>query len=70
MTKTRLTLVGAGKIGEAIVTLLDETGDYDVTIVDQNPEQLRFFRNAGLRTRACVLTTPPSWLRSWRSSRS
>jgi len=55
MAKTRLTLVGAGKIGEAIVTLLDETGDYDLTIVDQNPEQLRFFREAGLRTRTCVL---------------
>jgi saccharopine dehydrogenase-like NADP-dependent oxidoreductase len=55
MAKTRLTLVGAGKIGEAIVTLLDETGDYDLTIVDQNPDQLRFFRDAGFRTRICVL---------------
>lgn len=55
MTKIRLTLVGAGKIGEAIVALLDETGDYDLTIVDQNPEQLRNFHDAGLRTRACVL---------------
>ena len=55
MAKTRLMLVGAGKIGEAIVTLLDETGDYDLTIVDQNPEQLRLFRDAGFRTRVCVL---------------
>lgn len=55
MAKIRLTLVGAGKIGEAIVALLDETGDYDLTIVDQNPEQLRIFNDAGLRTRACVL---------------
>jgi len=55
VAKIRLTLVGAGKIGEAIVTLLDETGDYELTIVDQNPEQLAYFRDAGLRTRACVL---------------
>ena len=58
MAKIKLTLVGAGKIGEAIVTLLDETGDYDLTIVDKNPEQLRFFRDAGFRTCACVLNYP------------
>ena len=58
MAKIKLTLVGAGKIGEAIVALLDETCDYDLTIVDQNPEQLRFFRDAGFRTRACVLDNP------------
>jgi saccharopine dehydrogenase-like NADP-dependent oxidoreductase len=55
MAKIRLTLVGAGKIGEAIVALLDETGDYDLTIIDQSPEQLRMFRDAGLRTHSCVL---------------
>jgi saccharopine dehydrogenase-like NADP-dependent oxidoreductase len=55
MAKTRLTLVGAGKIGEAIVTLLDETGDYDLTIIDQNAERVRFFRDEGFRTHACVL---------------
>jgi saccharopine dehydrogenase-like NADP-dependent oxidoreductase len=57
MGKTRLTLVGAGKIGEAIVTLLDETGDYDLTLIDQNPERLRLFRDEGFRTRVCVLDT-------------
>jgi saccharopine dehydrogenase-like NADP-dependent oxidoreductase len=55
MARIRLTLVGAGKIGEAIVTLLDETGDYELTIVDQNPEQLSYFLDAGLRTRTCVM---------------
>jgi saccharopine dehydrogenase-like NADP-dependent oxidoreductase len=55
MARIKLTLVGAGKIGEAIVALLDETGDYDLTIVDQNAEQLRMFRDAGFHTRACVL---------------
>jgi saccharopine dehydrogenase-like NADP-dependent oxidoreductase len=57
MGKTRLTLVGAGKIGEAIVTLLDESGDYDLTLIDQNPERLRLFRDEGFRTRVCVLDT-------------
>ncbi len=55
MERTRLTLVGAGKIGEAIVALLAETGDYDLTIVDQSAERLRLFRDRGFRTRTCVL---------------
>jgi len=57
MGKTRLTLVGAGKIGEAIVTLLDETGDYDLTIIDQSAERLQIFREQGFRTRLCVLAS-------------
>jgi saccharopine dehydrogenase-like NADP-dependent oxidoreductase len=55
MGRTRLTLVGAGKIGEAIVALLDETGAYDLTIIDQSAERLRLFRDGGFRTRLCVL---------------
>ena len=55
MEKTRLTLVGAGKIGEAIVALLAETGDYDLSIIDQSAERLRLFREQGFRTRVCVL---------------
>jgi saccharopine dehydrogenase-like NADP-dependent oxidoreductase len=33
-------LMGAGKIGEAIVNLLSHTGDYRVTVVDQSAERL------------------------------
>jgi saccharopine dehydrogenase-like NADP-dependent oxidoreductase len=55
MDKTKLTLVGTGKIGEAIVTLLDETGDYELTLVDQNAERLGMFRDGGFRTRTCAL---------------
>ncbi|MBI3373596.1 MAG: saccharopine dehydrogenase NADP-binding domain-containing protein [Betaproteobacteria bacterium] len=57
MERTRLTLAGAGKIGEAVVALLDETGDYALTIIDQDPERLRVFRDQGFRTRACVLAS-------------
>ena len=55
MAKTRLTLVGAGKIGEAVVALLAETGDYDLTIIDQSAARLQLFREQGFRTRSCVL---------------
>ncbi|UQR61476.1 saccharopine dehydrogenase NADP-binding domain-containing protein [Bradyrhizobium sp. C-145] len=33
-------LVSAGKIGGAIATMLAETGDYKVTVVDRSGEQL------------------------------
>jgi saccharopine dehydrogenase-like NADP-dependent oxidoreductase len=34
-------LVGAGKIGEMIADLLSNTGDYDVTVADNNPQALK-----------------------------
>jgi len=37
---TKLTLFGAGKIGEAIVHLLSRTGDYDIQVVDSDPVRL------------------------------
>jgi saccharopine dehydrogenase-like NADP-dependent oxidoreductase len=46
-------LAGAGKIGEAIVALLVPTGDYDVTIVEQDAGRLEAFAAQGLRTVAC-----------------
>jgi saccharopine dehydrogenase-like NADP-dependent oxidoreductase len=57
MGKTRMILVGAGKIGEAIVTLLEETGDYEITVVDQDEACLRAFAAAGFATHACSLRT-------------
>ena len=71
MAKIRLTLLGAGKIGEAIVALLDESGDYDLTIVViRTPSNcvisaMRVFAH----TPACW-TTLANWLRYWRTSRS
>ncbi len=38
--QTRLILLGAGKIGDAIVNLLSSTGDYDITVADASPERL------------------------------
>ena len=37
---TKLTLFGAGKIGEAIVHLLARTGDYEIQVVDSDPLRL------------------------------
>ena len=39
--KTKLILLGAGKIGDAILNLLSHTGDYDITVADRDQEQLR-----------------------------
>ncbi|MFC0351615.1 saccharopine dehydrogenase family protein [Undibacterium danionis] len=39
--KTKLMLLGAGKIGDAILNLLSHTGDYDITVADHDQEQLR-----------------------------
>jgi len=37
---TKLTLFGAGKIGEAIVHLLERSGDYEIQVVDSDPLRL------------------------------
>ena len=38
--KTRLILLGAGKIGDAILNLLSYTGDYKLTVADRDPLRL------------------------------
>ena len=38
--KTRLILIGAGKIGDAILNLLSHAGDYQVTVVDCDARRL------------------------------
>jgi len=55
MGKSRVVLAGAGKIGEAIVALLAQSGDYDITILDEDRERLRAFERDGFRTLACAL---------------
>jgi saccharopine dehydrogenase-like NADP-dependent oxidoreductase len=57
METTRLTLVGAGKIGEAIVALLGGTGDYRLTVVDRDRARLGAFEAAGLAVKHCDLET-------------
>lgn len=58
MGKSKVVLAGAGKIGEAIVALLGQSGDYEVTVVEQDGERLRTFAREGLRTHACSLAEP------------
>jgi saccharopine dehydrogenase-like NADP-dependent oxidoreductase len=38
--KTRLILLGAGKIGDAVVNLLSHTGNYALTVVDRDAQRL------------------------------
>lgn len=46
--KTKLILLGAGKIGDAILALLCHTGDYDITVADRDAVRLRHIAKAGL----------------------
>jgi len=55
MKKTVLTLVGAGKIGEAIAALLGDTGDYNLTVIDRDESRLDVFRDAGYAVQVCDL---------------
>lgn len=57
---TKVALVGAGKIGEAIVHLLGETGDYEMVVLDQSLERLASFAEKGLETRALDVSGPSS----------
>ena len=45
---TRLTLFGAGKIGEAIIHLLARTGDYALRVVDSDAERLKAIATPGV----------------------
>jgi saccharopine dehydrogenase-like NADP-dependent oxidoreductase len=47
---TRLALLGAGKIGDAIINLLTATGDYELTVADRDPERLRSASAGHVRT--------------------
>src|SRR5512134_2329388 len=44
---TRLTLFGAGKIGEAIIHLLGRTGDYTLRVVDADAKRLEAMKDTG-----------------------
>jgi saccharopine dehydrogenase-like NADP-dependent oxidoreductase len=44
--KTKLILLGAGKIGDAILNLLSHTGDYELTVADRDPERLQYVQQA------------------------
>ncbi len=43
---TKLILLGAGKIGDAILNLLSHTGDYQLTVADRDPKRLQYVDQA------------------------
>lgn len=49
---TKVVIIGAGKIGRAIASMLAATGDYQVTVADRSPTQLAQLRDhASISTR-------------------
>jgi saccharopine dehydrogenase-like NADP-dependent oxidoreductase len=46
MKKTKLILLGAGKIGDAILNLLSHTGDYELTVADRDPKRMEYVLQA------------------------
>ncbi|CAG1009252.1 saccharopine dehydrogenase (NAD+, L-lysine forming) [Burkholderiales bacterium] len=53
---TQLTLLGAGKIGHAIVNLLKATGDYELTVADQDRGRLAALAKRGVKTVAADIS--------------
>ena len=51
----KITLLGAGHIGQTIARLLGDSGDYEVTVVDRSPEALA--QLAGLPAKTRVVDT-------------
>jgi saccharopine dehydrogenase-like NADP-dependent oxidoreductase len=45
--KTKLILLGAGKIGDAILNLLSHTGDFKLTVADRDPQRLAHVQAMG-----------------------
>jgi len=55
---TRLILLGAGKIGETITHFLQSSGDYALTVADQDPARLAPMAALGAATVRCELGDP------------
>ena len=43
-------IIGAGKIGGSLLLRLAESDGFDLGVSDIHPEQLRHFRDSGIRT--------------------
>ena len=43
---TKLILLGAGKIGDAILNLLSHTGDYELTVADRDAQRIGYVKQA------------------------
>jgi saccharopine dehydrogenase-like NADP-dependent oxidoreductase len=55
---TKLTLVGAGKIGQAIVQLLSSAPEFEVTVLDRDDDALTPLRSRGVRVFEVDITDP------------
>ena len=55
---TRLILLGAGKIGETITHFLQASGDYTLTVADQDEAAWRRWPRSALRPCAPSSATP------------
>jgi saccharopine dehydrogenase-like NADP-dependent oxidoreductase len=55
---TRLILLGAGKIGETITHFLQASGDYTLTVADQDPSRLAPMAALGAATVRCEFGDP------------
>lgn len=51
---TKLILLGAGKIGDAILNLLSHTGEYDITVADRDADRLDYVAKAEFPNTRCV----------------
>ena len=54
----RITLLGAGHIGQTIARLLGHTGDYQVTVVDRSPAALEKLAGEPVQTRVAETSDP------------
>ncbi|PRC93039.1 saccharopine dehydrogenase family protein [Solimicrobium silvestre] len=52
--KTKLILLGAGKIGDAILNLLSHTGEYQITVADRDTARLDYVTKAAFPNTTCV----------------
>jgi saccharopine dehydrogenase-like NADP-dependent oxidoreductase len=57
---TPLILLGAGKIGETIAHLLQESGDYALTVADQDPARLAPIAALGVPTKLADFNAAPA----------
>jgi saccharopine dehydrogenase-like NADP-dependent oxidoreductase len=62
----RITLLGAGHIGQTIARLLAHSGDYTVTVVDKSPDALAHIDTTGVATIATDTAQPQHLLNTLR----
>ena len=62
----RITLLGAGHIGQTIARLLAHSGDYDITVVDRSPAALAKLANEPVQTRVADTAAPQDLLAALR----